>query len=120
MSIKKYSLLKLSFGNKNRLVCILVLCTMSFVSTNSYAWSLRTHIWIAQQILNDVLDDGKLNIGNGTYPLPAYIVQALRSHPKMFRCGALGPDIYPDLVVGQITTHPGVKGGWQTDQWLSH
>ena len=34
--------------------------------------------------------------------------------------GNLGPDVFPDPVVGQTTTHPGVKGGWQTDQWLRH
>jgi len=31
-----------------------------------------------------------------------------------------GGDIYPDLVIGQTTTHPGVDGAWQTDDWLRH
>ena len=34
--------------------------------------------------------------------------------------GALGPDVFPDPIVGQTTTHPGVEGGWQADEWLEH
>ena len=86
----------------------------------SYSWSLKTHIWIAQQVLNDVLDDGQLTLLNRKYPVPTHIVNALRNHPDKFRMGSLGADVFPDPIVGQTTTHPGVVGGWQTDVWLRH
>lgn len=87
-------------------------------STFGGAWSLKTHFWIAQQVLNDACDDGKLTINDQAYDLPPALVESLRSHPDYFRMGSLGPDVFPDPIVGQTTTHPGVVSGWQTDDWL--
>lgn len=101
--------------------CILsILFILLAGSSPSYAWSLRTHIWIGQQVINDVLADGMIHIGKKQYPVANYIVEALRQYPQMFRAGNLGPDLFPDPIVGQITTHPGLAGGWSTDQWLGH
>lgn len=94
-------------------------------STPIEAWSLRTHLWVAQQVIDDVIDDCHVQIpvAGGSvrkYSVPSTVCNALRNHPHAYRAGALGPDTYPDLVVGQMTTHPGVSGGWQTDDWLRH
>jgi hypothetical protein len=98
-------------------ICVLALI---LVSSSASGWSLKTHIWIAQQVLNDILFDGKVTIAGREYPVSERVLKALREHPDKYRMGALGPDVFPDPIVGQTTTHPGVDGGWQTDEWLQH
>ncbi len=85
----------------------------------SWGWGLKTHLWISQQVLNDA-QDGKISIGDKEYLLAPEVTNALRNYPEYYRGGNLGPDVWPDPIVGQTTTHPGVEGGWQTDQWLKH
>ena len=87
---------------------------------NIYSWSLRTHIWIGQQVLFDLKDDGKITLLGKAYDVPNHIKEALNSRPQHFLAGCVGPDVFPDPIVGQTTTHPGVQGGWDTDQWLNH
>ncbi|MBR1274265.1 zinc dependent phospholipase C family protein [Bradyrhizobium sp. AUGA SZCCT0283] len=89
-------------------------------SYSALSFSLKTHLWVAQTILDDVKVDCAVRIVGEQYALTSEVCAALRNHPTAFLSGALGPDIYPDLVVGQTTTHPGIQGGWQTDQWLAH
>jgi hypothetical protein len=88
------------------------------VSTPAWAFKPRTHIWVGQQVLNDVLPDGQITIAGREYSIPAQSLEALRSHPGAYRMGHIGPDAYPDIVVGQMTVHPGIAGGMQTDDWL--
>ncbi|MBK4722726.1 zinc dependent phospholipase C family protein [Azospirillum sp. YIM DDC1] len=82
------------------------------------AWGLKTHAWIAQEVIKDVEGDGAVTLGGQSYPVPQEVAAALRSHPERYRMGSLGPDVFPDPIVGQTTTHPGIAGGWQTDDWL--
>jgi hypothetical protein len=82
------------------------------------AWSLKTHFWIGQQVLNDALDDGRVNIAGNFYEVTPQILNALRANSNEYRMGNLGQDVFPDPIVGQMTTHPGVTNGWQTDDWL--
>lgn len=84
-------------------------------------FDMKTHLWIAQQVLDDVLDDGCITIEGVAEPLevPPDLVQILRSNRGAFFAGNLGPDAFPDLVGGQMTTHPGIPDGWQTDDWLT-
>lgn len=91
----------------------------TFAGTSpGFAWSLKTHLWIGQQVLNDALDDGRVELGGKSYEVAPPILNALRSNPNQYRMGNLGPDVFPDPIVGQMTTHPGVTNGWQTDDWL--
>jgi len=85
-----------------------------------FSWSLRTHLWIGQQVLNDIMEDGRIELLNQEYDIPQHVLNALQSFPGHYLMGNLGPDVYPDFIVGQTTTHPGVEGGWQTDQWLRY
>ncbi len=85
------------------------------------AWGLKTHAWIAQLVIDDVLDDGMVSLPSGQRAaVPAAIIAAIRAHPERYRMGSLGPDVFPDPIVGQTTTHPGVENGWHTDDWLKH
>ena len=83
------------------------------------AFKIDTHVWLSQQVLNDILDDGRVTISPfGEFRVSNRLVNALRNHPNEFRMGSIGPDAFPDLVGGQQTVHPGVPNGWNTDRWL--
>ena len=85
---------------------------------NAFGFKIGTHIWVAQQVLNDVVPDGKITIEGREYVVDSALVAALRKHQNEYRMGLVGPDGFPDLVAPQVTAHPGVSGAWQTDDWL--
>jgi len=91
---------------------ILFLC-----SNAALAFDPRTHLWVAQQVLNDVVPDGTLSIDGKEYEIDPHTVAALRKHPEIFRMGNIGPDAHPDLIVGQVFLHPGSAAGWGADDW---
>lgn len=82
-------------------------------------FGLRSHLWISEQVLDD-LADCRLTIAGEEFDVPRETCDALRADPARFRAnfmaGAVGPDAFPDLVVGQSIIHPGayMRGG----QWL--
>lgn len=92
------------------------------LSSNAYAFKADTHVWVGQQVLNDVLDDGKITIKIDGIPFEYVVRQelldAIRSNPSIFRMGNVGPDAFPDILTGQMVVHPGAVNGWQTDDWL--
>jgi len=91
--------------------------------TPANAFKVDAHIWIAQEVLND-LKDGDLDIEiDGTkrsIRINERYLSALRSHPKSFLLGSIGPDSFPDVFSGQLAIHPSVEGGWGTSEWLQH
>lgn len=97
--------------------CILGLVAASVVRP-AQASGLRTHIWIADQVLRDARDGCDVDIAGVSTPIPVYVCASLRSDPAAFRAGMMGPDTFPDLIAGQVTTHPGIEGDWQTADWL--
>ncbi len=83
------------------------------------AFKMETHVWIAQQVINDALPDGRVTIEPfGEFEVPEHILDALRARSSRYRMGHVGPDAFPDLISGQATAHPGVSGGWSSDGWL--
>jgi hypothetical protein len=102
------------------------------VTVPAHAWGLKTHLWIAEKIIDDVRLDCAMELGLGgaqQYLLTDEVCQAIRKHPAEFRAGVLGPDVFPDFVVGQVTTHPGTNAEphahadgskWATGQYISH
>ncbi len=50
--------------------------------------------------------------GIGTFTPPAEIRDAVLNHPGAFRAGSVGPDFYPDMVLGQASIHPEHSGEW--------
>jgi hypothetical protein len=84
----------------------------------TFAFKPRTHVWIAQEVLNDVLFDGKVTIKGKEYAVSQRVLEALRENESAYRMGHIGPDAFPDILVGQTVIHPGQKNGWQTDDWL--
>lgn len=83
------------------------------------AFGLRTHLYIADQVWQD-LADCRVAIRGQAFAVPAEACRAIRAHRGEFLAGALGPDVFPDVLVGQAVVHPGVPGGWQAADWLNH
>lgn len=103
-----------------KLVKVLVLIYCLCIVTECYSFDPKTHIWIAQQIINDLSDDGMLTINGKKYAVNKKLRDAILNHQSEFRMGNIGPDAFPDPVVGQMTVHPGIENGWKTDDWINH
>lgn len=93
-------------------------------SQPAYGFKVDTHVWIAQQVLND-LQKGTLSIKRGDtlleIPVDANVRAAIMNHQAYYRMGSIGPDAVPGIYDGQMTIHPGSeKGGWGTGDWLAH
>jgi hypothetical protein len=87
------------------------------------AFGLRTHLWMAQTIHADVADDCRVTLREGrNFALEAATCSAIRDHKGEFLAGAIGPDAFPDMAMGQTVIHPGLehKRGWATADWLQH
>jgi len=107
-----------------------ILSALLFVAMPSHALKIDAHIWVGQQVINDLTPDGKLsfNIDGKIVEIapPNDVVNAILGNPSAFLMGNIGPDAAPDVVVGQSIIHPGLKDengnniGWQTDKWLEH
>ncbi|MCL1122916.1 zinc dependent phospholipase C family protein [Shewanella surugensis] len=98
---------------------ILFLC----IPLSAQAYKIQSHVWIGQQIINDLENDGKLSIElNGkiiTLSVPSDVKQAILSYQHAFLMGHIGPDAAPDILVGQSMIHPG-ENGWNTAEWLNY
>ena len=88
-------------------------------ATPADAFGLRTHLYIADQVWQD-LADCRVGIRSQNFAVPAASCRAIRAHRGEFLAGALGPDVFPDVLVGQAIVHPGVANGWQANDWLGH
>lgn len=80
------------------------------------AWSAKLHVFSANEVLADVQDDGAVNLGPyGVIDLDPTLRAALETYPSYFRAGAIGPDGYPDIFVGQVFTHADYSAGLVDD-----
>ncbi len=110
------------------------------------AFKIDTHLWLADHLLDEICS-GRVVIDGRQLALDPLVQQSIARFPDAYRIGVLGPDLYPDLIAGQMTTHPGLPPllkvepgrvapdvasmaanfdrpitgsvrGWQTDDWL--
>lgn len=103
---------------RKTVVLLVVISALLFRPLEANAFKIGTHVWVAQQVLNDVVPDGRITIAGREYFVDQGLVTALRRYQSEYRMGLVGPDGFPDLVAPQVTAHPGVDGGWQADDWL--
>lgn len=97
------------------------ICTLLLAfPCSTYAFGLKTHLWIGQQILAETRFSCRVEIDEIPISIDYEVCESIRSHPEAFLSGVLGPDAFPDIITGQVTTHPGIKGDWQTNDWLMH
>lgn len=109
-----------------KVLLLLFLLLSNFV----FAFKIDTHIWVGQQIINDLEDDGMISIAvNGqvkNFYIPNDVKNAILANKAAYLMGNVGPDAVPDVVVGQMFVHPGVENdqyvniGWQTNDWLKY
>jgi len=109
----------------------LLLLSFLLVSSSLLAFDTRSHVWISQEVINDLEEDGKLTIEPyGEFTVAPSIVSAILDNKKVYRMGNIGPDGFPDVVGGQVTVHPGLEdgdigddevhniSGWKSDTWF--
>lgn len=76
------------------------------------AFKPYTHIDTGDSAYDDVVDDGKVTIAGRHYPVRTEVVEALRNQRSSYNSGVIGPDGFPDLVMGQSIIHPENTGLW--------
>ncbi|MFK7912824.1 MAG: hypothetical protein AB8B93_02825 [Pseudomonadales bacterium] len=123
-------------------------------ASDAWAFKLVTHIVLANDIAEQIEQTGKVVLRDvtgktfKTFKVDRQLQDSIRRYKSAFVMGALGADVYPDLIAGQMTTHPGLPlqlggaherlpivetlteqlslphndraFGWQTDDWLAH
>lgn len=92
---------------------------------SSHAFKLNTHLWIGQQIINDLeATNGKITIKlngqNVQLPVREDVRLAILQNKNEYLLGNIGPDAMPDVVVGQSLMHPGQSNGWKANNWMQH
>ncbi|MEL7649798.1 MAG: stalk domain-containing protein [Sedimentibacter sp.] len=89
-----------------KIVTLLIILYSINVSP-AYAWKVKTHVYSANLILEDV-SDGFVEIKPyGEFAVLPEYAEILRQYPEYYRAGALGPDLMPDILIGQTIFHPG-------------
>lgn len=101
-------------------IAVTIVILLLAVCSTSSAFGLKTHIWIGQRLLNEVQSSCRVTIADALTSINTEVCNSIRAHPGAFLSGVLGPDAFPDLITGQVTTHPGIEGDWTTGDWLSH
>lgn len=102
------------------ILCGLTSWVLAAMPMSANAFGLKTHVWIGQQLLAQIGSSCRVEIERVSVPINEEVCASIRAHPGAFMAGVLGPDAYPDLITGQVTTHPGIEGDWQTSDWLIH
>lgn len=86
----------------------------------AHAFGLKTHLWIGQQIIDDLERDCRIEVAGVRESVAPELCRSILENRQAFLAGVIGPDGFPDLITGQTTTHPGIPSDWQTSDWLNH
>ncbi len=88
----------------------------SVLPLNAFAWGKMTHVYTANIIKHEVTDgsyatvrypaDTEIAYDSFQFDIPEEYLRAIALYPGEFRAGALGPDLYPDIITGQMYIHP--------------
>jgi len=88
-------------------VIIVILVLVSLTVTPVYAWKVKTHVYSANLILEDATDGFVEIKPYGEFAIIPEYAEILKQYPEYYRAGALGPDLMPDILIGQTIFHPG-------------
>lgn len=91
---------------------MLAATALQVLPTPATAFKPYTHIDTGDNAYADVVDDGRVTIAGRSYPVAPAVVTALRNHRAHYNSGVIGPDGFPDLVMGQSIIHPENTGLW--------
>ena len=76
------------------------------------AWKPYTHNFTGDNAWADATGDGLVTIQGRTYPVNPRVVLALQQKQAWYNAGVVGPDGFPDLIMGQSVIHPENTGKW--------
>ncbi|WNO08328.1 zinc dependent phospholipase C family protein [Teredinibacter sp. KSP-S5-2] len=107
---------------------ILFLFLALLIPAKVLAFKINTHVWVGSEVLEDLYDDKVTIEPFGEFSVNQDILSAIKNNPQAYLYGNVGPDFFPDILAGQLTTHPGktehqegkLSSGWNSDQWFAH
>lgn len=76
------------------------------------AFAITTHVESAKDVRADLIEDGKVTIDGREYAIHPRIVDAITRFPDHYFAGTVGPDGFPDVVVGQQVIHAVDNAFW--------
>ena len=119
-----------------RLISFLLVLSLCFsmLPMEAFAWGKMAHTYTANLIEDEAFDgfvtlrynvNSEDEVRNFQYSIPQEFLDAIQAYPNMFRAGALGPDMYPDILTGQMYIHPEAEVGRNgnkvdSGQWVTY
>ncbi|MCA9189899.1 MAG: zinc dependent phospholipase C family protein, partial [Planctomycetales bacterium] len=85
---------------------------VEFLEPRLLLFKPQTHVEVAKDVRFDVIEDGKVELVGREYAVHPSVVQALKDYPSFYYAGAVGPDAFPDVIMGQSLIHPVDTGMW--------
>lgn len=86
------------------LATFLLLAVMNPVESG--AWKIDTHIFAGNLALQDAVHDGMVTIPPfGEFHVNPEALRVLKAYPSVYRAGIVGPDLFPDIYMGQKYAH---------------
>ena len=101
-----------------RMGSISIAATLLLSADPAQSFGLRAHLYIGKQILNDAQDCRITLPEDNEQEIPGEVCEALKKHPGAFLAGTIGPDAFPDIVIGQSYIHPGAEDGRKSADWF--
>lgn len=96
-----------------RLVAVgVMMSAVAGFSTAVQAWKPFTHVFTGASAYADAVADGAVEINGESYPINARLLLALQTKRPFYDSGVIGPDGYPDSIMGQKVIHPQDTGKW--------
>jgi len=100
-----------------RLISILLVTMMciSALPIEVFAWGKMTHTYTANMIVDDLFNTGagsssvKYEGKDYNFAIPEEFLEAIEAYPDAFRAGALGPDMYPDILPVRCISIPKMR-----------
>ena len=94
---------------------------LSVIPFEAFAWGKMTHVFTANDIIQSGSYRSSVQYEDKYYDftLPDEFQDAISSYPDAFRAGALGPDMYPDILTGQMYIHP-EDPNIDSGKWVTH
>ena len=102
------------------LLLVMVMC-FAMLPLQAFGWGKMTHVYTANEILRTALSRGSVEYEGKSFDftVPEEFRDAISSYPDAFRAGALGPDVYPDILTGQMYIHP-ADANIDSGMWVTY
>jgi len=92
------------------LLCFALVMLMIFTNmAPAYAWKPKTHVYAANLIIDEInKNNGYVEIEPfGLFQVVPEYYDLIKQYPEYYRAGSVGPDLFPDIIIGQTIIHTG-------------